>query len=191
MSTKRCNHCDETKDIEMFVKDHNQKDGYRKLCKKCHCKINKKYRTKNIEKVREQVRKSTQKIREKKKTDIEYKIHSWCVAWRNRQTGKEHKKSFKKRVLERKNIELNILKDIVKEGFINFPYMEIQNKEKYKCLSIDRINPKIGYTNENIRAVPFWINSAKLDLEENKFKELLYDYYCKTYKKDEEIEYYI
>lgn len=48
---KKCNKCEET-DLSKFGKHKNQSDGLQSTCKKCCNNTNKKYRTKNKEKIK-------------------------------------------------------------------------------------------------------------------------------------------
>jgi len=50
---RKCNVCEEYKDIDDFQKHRNYKDGIRKHCKKCHAVYNKKWRLNNREKLLE------------------------------------------------------------------------------------------------------------------------------------------
>lgn len=58
---KKCNKCLIKKELESFQKRSDSKDGYRNICRSCinasnkkhKSKYNKKYRTENIDKIRE------------------------------------------------------------------------------------------------------------------------------------------
>lgn len=49
MANKECIRCEETKDLEAFVKDAKHMDGRKNICKTCYNVQNKKWRKENIE----------------------------------------------------------------------------------------------------------------------------------------------
>lgn len=81
---KKCCTCKEIKDISMFSKNKNSKDGYKKYCKKCASEQGKKYR----ENHKEQVLKSKKEWYEKSKLlkeertlkalNEKYKLCNYC-----------------------------------------------------------------------------------------------------------------
>ena len=50
---KKCNGCNNIKDVSLFHKDRRSKDGLRNHCKICINEINRLYRCNNIEKYNE------------------------------------------------------------------------------------------------------------------------------------------
>ena len=74
MMTKKCNRCNNNKDISMFYKDKSQKNGIRSICKKCddittelwRDNNKEKYLSRQRERSREENARETRKIRSQK-----------------------------------------------------------------------------------------------------------------------------
>ncbi len=71
----------------------------------------------------------------------------------------------------RRHLTKAFLKERALEGLKKFPYMKFvhinENKKNYSShpfsASLDRINPNLGYQEDNIQVIPSWLNSAKLN----------------------------
>lgn len=71
----------------------------------------------------------------------------------------------------RKHLTKDFLKEKALEGLKKFPYMKFvhinKNKKNHSAhpfsASLDRINPNLGYQEDNIQVIPTWLNSAKLN----------------------------
>jgi len=54
---KKCSKCQETKELTEFSKNKTTKDGWQTVCKSCMQQSNKKYYTKNTEKIKQSIKK--------------------------------------------------------------------------------------------------------------------------------------
>lgn len=86
-STKTCKTCNQTKEIELFVKSNQTKSGYRGICKACSCEYYAKRRVEKYELVRSYERKFhrarrlkyTYNITEKEISDLTEKQNNCCA----------------------------------------------------------------------------------------------------------------
>lgn len=145
------------------------KKGYRNYCKKC-ATAKEKTRKQNFS---EEKKKKLSKIYYKTQLnkiseDLDYAIKTWCSRWKNGNKCGNKYQSSKKNVSQKKLIELS------NTALKNFPYLKFSNnKEKWETPSVDRIDSSREYSDDNIQIIPLWLNSAKLDMSENKLIELM------------------
>jgi len=95
MDTKRCSKCGEEKPVGMFGKRNNSKDGLNEWCKACACESSRKYRKKNLEKVRAANREYRRKIRKENPEKHRAVRREWQEANKDRlaQLRKEKRKN--------------------------------------------------------------------------------------------------
>lgn len=192
MNTETCILCNQTKKIEEFVKRKNSRTGYARRCRECHNKeCIAKFRSLTSEEkkriAKEHYAKRRKSFRESDK--IEDQIYFWATKWRGsaRYNNKGISKDRKKLFLTRKNITQKGLEQKAIEGKQKFPEMEFfpnnQNNLLFRA-SVDRIDSLKPYSDDNIQVIPNWLNSAKLDMELDKFNSVIEDYYKRFIKKD-------
>jgi len=152
---KKCFKCKSFKKTDEFSKNRNSKDGFSKLCKECYS---------NYDCVKNGYKKKSSIL----KTDIvkyfEYKTNSF------------------KTKCKLKNLNFDLDNDILYQIFIKQNkkcyYSGIEMKHNVGCsdynsISVDRLNPELGYIKENVVLVAFNINSLKGMMNEQEFKEFL------------------
>ena len=160
MKKIKCRHCGESR-LDYLTK---KKGGYRTICKPCHNKYEKERR-----KLKEQEnpelkdkrlregRDAYKRKREQIEKDPDAKIRFWAAQWRN--TPREGR--------DRSQVTQDRLVELTYEGLKKFPYMRVLEKDKtYITASVDRIDSRKGYTDDNIQVIPYWLNSAKMNMEE-------------------------
>lgn len=174
MKNKQCIHCGES-NLDKLVKGGN--NTRRNICKKCHCNNNKIwYKSLSKEDKSKRSKEYYKKRKEKIKNFTEdEKIIEWAKRFRNRSIiGLKRKDNFN----SRKDLSIDLLVEKAKEGLNKFPYMTfLDSKNKWATASVDRIDSSKEYSEDNIRVVPFWLNSAMLNLDDDKFHELITHYY--------------
>jgi hypothetical protein len=155
---KKCFKCKLKLDVENFSKNRSTFDGYSKVCKECFS---------NYECVVKGYKKKSEKIKTDLKTYLNYKLTSIKI------------KS------EQKNIFFNLKKDYLFElyekqkGKCYYTKMEIKHNKgcfQFDSISVDRLDPNKGYTEDNIVLCSFGINSFKGMLNESEFKNILREY---------------
>ena len=167
MKEKKCNKCGESR-VDYLVK---KKGGHRSLCKSCHAKYEKERKKireqENPELKSERIRKGREYYKQKREQigeDLDARIYFWATQWRN--TPREGR--------DRSQITQKNLVELTYKGLEEFPYMLILEKDKmHITASVDRIDSKLGYTDDNIQVIPYWLNSAKLNMEDNELREYM------------------
>lgn len=165
--TKICRICGEEKDIDLFPLRKDSLDGRRGECKKCRAEKDKKYRSKNLEKILS-VKK---KYYEENKEDILYK----CKIYRNKRENKDRRNALRKEQYnndEKTKLKRNMRSIISRkvrtkenstfeslgysiDDLINSLHERFENKDKFKeCLlssdyHIDHIIPDNLYNYES------------------------------------------
>lgn len=151
---KKCCICKNKKEVCEFPKNRSSFDGYGKICKDCFA---------NIPSVKRAYAKKCDLI----KNDIEkYFIHR---AYRLKSSTRTRKKNLFS------DVDGQFLYEIYKkqEGRCFYSGIEIfhnKNSFEFDSISVDRKDPEIGYTKENIVLCAFGINSLKGSLNEQNFK---------------------
>ena len=169
----RCSKCQEKKTKnEMSVRDAKAKTDskkYKTYCKSCASKITKQWKNKLSDEEKQQKHKTAySKRKEKLKYDLDYSIRHWTSSCKKRQG---------KRFEGRKNLSTEHIVQLCYEALEKFPYISFfQGKEKYQTPSLDRIDNSIPYSDDNVRVIPLWLNSAKLDMTDDKLNELILHY---------------
>ena len=152
---KKCYKCKEIKLIEDFSKNRSNFDGYQKVCKECFS---------NYGCVKVGYSKKSKLIKSDLKTYF------------------RNKHSFFKKKCEKKNIEFNLSKDYLYELYLKQSgkcfYTEIDIIHNVGChqfnsISVDRVDPNKGYTEDNIVLSSFAINSFKGMFNEYEYKNFL------------------
>jgi len=173
-----------TKELYCFAKG---KSKY--ICKKCHASREKNRRLEFTEE---------QKIDNEKRAKLSYEKQRYnfsCLdktdpklihKWVNRNKSRKDLKSKKIR-----RLEYNFLKKKLEEAMKIFPYMILRKTDGPKAFlaSIDRIDPTLDYSEDNVVVVPLWFNSGKLDLQINEFLDMIkglsdQESICDLYKKE-------
>ena len=161
----------------------------RRNCKKCHAfeekvrrlKFTENQKIEHQKKVMDCYYKQRKSFHSLKKDDPKL-IHKWV----NRNKSRKDLKSKKVR-----RLDYTFLKSKLEESLKIFPYMILRKIDGPKAFlaSIDRINPNLDYSEDNIAIVPLWFNSGKLDLQIYEFLAMMKTHFNnanveKLYKKD-------
>lgn len=171
---KKCSLCKKRKPLDDFGSANHTKDGKRSHCRKCRSKREKKYRKSSVW-YSKQCRHSYSNKMKKAKNNKEYDIRLWATIWKSRPKENPHRLVQQKFLDSRKAIPIDTLVDLAKEALNHFPYMQFAHKTKTRgyTASIDRIDSSKPYTKDNIKVLPFWLNSAKLDMSYEELSTLI------------------
>jgi hypothetical protein len=158
---------------EMSIRDKNAKtDGtkYKNYCKKCASEITKKWRSKKTpEELKGLNKRHYRKNKKRIQEDENYAIRCWVHSCKSR----GNTSGFE----SRKDLCTEHLIELCHEALKKFPYLVFkQGKEKWQTPSLDRIDSNLPYSNDNVRIIPLWLNSALLDMSDSKLHELMVDY---------------
>jgi len=154
---KKCCVCKNKKEVCEFPKNRSSFDGYGKICKDCFA---------NMPSVKKGYTKKSESI----KNDIKkYFIHKAsrlknCVRTRRKNLHCDVDGAFLLELYKNQN------------GTCFYSGIEIfHNKDtfEYDSISVDRKDPNLGYTKDNIVLCAFGINSMKGNLNEESFKVFL------------------
>lgn len=178
---KTCNVCNKEKELNLFVKRTSNKSGVTSYCKECHKDKEANYRKTFSKNKKQQIAEKQKQnyLHFRKKLESgnltqQEKIEIWLNNWY------KHKTQFPDRV----NIPKETLRELAVKAINQFPYItygNVRGKITADFASVDRIDPNLGYSVDNIRIVPFWLNSAKLNLTESQLKERIkhfYEHFC-------------
>lgn len=152
---KKCFKCKEFKSVDEFSKNRSNYDGFQKVCKECFA---------NYECVKKGYKKKTNNY----KNNLEFYFDS--------------KLSSLKKKCELKNIPFDLIKgDLLKiynsqNGKCYYTGIDITHNKgtlNFNSISIERLDPKLGYTKNNVVLCSFNVNSFKGIMNENEFKEFL------------------
>lgn len=152
---KKCYKCKNFKNVSEFSKNRSTFDGYQNVCKVCYS---------NYDSVKFGYTKKNNKI----KNDL----RSYFL----------YKESYLRNKCKKKNLNYNLTKDFL------FKLYEKQNRKcyysginikhnigcsDYNSISVERLNPNLGYVEENVVLAAFNINSFKGMMNETEFKNYL------------------
>jgi hypothetical protein len=152
---KKCFKCNERKSVDEFSKNQSTFDGYQKVCKECFS---------NYDSVKNGYKKKSIKLKTDLKTYLRNKIST-----------------IKKKCYE-SNIPFDFHQTFLYELYIKqngkcyFTGIDIRHNpgcHQYDSISIERLNPILGYTKDNVVLAAFAINSFKGMMDENEFKKFL------------------
>jgi len=152
---KKCFKCKEIKPIEEFSKNRSTFDGYQKCCKECFSNY-------------ESVKKGYIKKSNESKSDLKVYLR--------------HKTSYLERKCKIKNLHFDLTKEFLFDLYIKqkgkcfYTGLDIKHNvgcHQFDSISVDRLNPNIGYTQDNIVLAAFAINSFKGMMSEEEFKKYL------------------
>lgn len=152
---KNCLHCLESKTLENFYKDSRKKSGYRSICKKC-------YLARYPFKQTEQARRNWRAYKMSRKGTVTCLLNN----------AKDRAK--------RRNLEFSLDSDWVNHRLdaghcevsgIAFDLSDTDNAHRARPFSpsIDKIDSKGGYTENNSRLVCFCVNMAMSDWGQETF----------------------
>lgn len=112
-----------------------------------------------------------QKMNRLEKGTDRQKIRNWASRAINRY------KSDAKHFSSRKNLSIDLLEKLAFQALEKYPYIEFFRPSKiaYRA-SLDRIDSSKPYSPKNVQILPFWLNSAKVDLSEKELKRLIKSY---------------
>lgn len=140
----------------------------RNLCKKCHASAEKIRRSKRSEDEKSENKIYFQKLYSLKCIRLlngsnDDKIQHWATNWKRRRGP---------RFVGRSLVPMEVLKGLAKRAIVDYPYIVFygpcRNADR---ASVDRTDPGLDYSHvENLRVIPYWINSAKCDLLDNEFR---------------------
>lgn len=152
---KKCFKCKESKLIEEFSKNRSTFDGYQKCCKECFS---------NYESVKKGYIKKSYNL----KNDLK-------IYLRNKTSGLERKCKVK-------NLDFDLTKEFIYELYLSqngncyYTGLEIKHNigcHQYDSISVERLDPNIGYIKSNVVLAAFAINSFKGMMTETEFKNYL------------------
>lgn len=149
MSGKACVKCNETKDIQFFGKDKGSKDGHLRICKLCRKYIQREYKLKNKEKIKNRDKKYREENKEiikikrdenkdknkeygkqyylKDENKVKRKIYIKDYVLKNEESIKIKRKEYRE-----KNKEIISIKD---KAYRNTNKLEIKEKRKNRTRS--------------------------------------------------------
>jgi len=149
---KRCFKCNQRKELSEFSKNRSTFDGYQKCCKECFS---------NYDSVKRGYKKKSKLL----KTDLE-------VYLRNKTSGLKRKS-------ERMGLEFDLPKTFLYETLLKqnhkcyYTDIEIKHNEgchQFDSISVERLDPMLGYTKDNVVLASYTINSFKGIMNELEFK---------------------
>lgn len=153
---KKCYKCKQNLLVEEhFSKNRSTFDGYQKVCKNCFS---------NYSSVKAGYRKKSDKI----KTDLTLYLRNKIANIKSR--------------CKLKNIEFSLSEDYINKLYIQqgglcyFTKIQMvhnQGRHQYNSISIERLDPNLGYVDNNVKLCLFSLNSFKGMMNENEFKEFL------------------
>lgn len=152
---KRCFKCKTFKLVEEFSKNRSTFDGYQKVCKNCFS---------NYDSVKRGYKKKSDNL----KIDLELYL--------------ANKISTLNKKCKLKNLDFDLVKGDIYElfkkqnGLCYYTGIEIKHNRgcsQYDSISVDRLDPNIGYVKSNIVLASYNINSLKGMMTESEFKEYL------------------
>jgi hypothetical protein len=152
---KKCFKCKVFKSVDEFSKNRSNHDGFQKVCKECFANY-------------ECVKKGYEKKTNNYKNNLEFYFDSKLP-------------SLKKKC-ELKNIDFDLIKGDLFEiynsqnGKCYYTEIDITHNKgtlNFNSISIERLDPKLGYTKNNVVLCSFNVNSFKGIMNENEFKEFL------------------
>lgn len=152
---KKCFKCKTFKPVEEFSKNRSTIDGYQKCCKECFA---------NYDSVKSNYKKKNDTL----KTDL-------MVYLRNKTSSLERKCKIK-------NLDFDLDKNFLYEMYLKqegkcfFTDIEIKHNigcHQYDSISVERLDPNLGYVKNNVVLSSFSINSFKGMMNEDEFKKYL------------------
>ena len=161
---KYCSRCSQTKSIDEFYRRKAAKDGHQERCKSCQDKYYYSYKEKNLEKVRAYVKEynARPESKEKRKPYME----EWY-----RKSPRQSLRASLLNVRKRKNmpddaVTLDELCEMFErqQGKCALSGIEMtwrKGKITATSISIDRIDPDVGYSKTNVRLVCYAINAFR------------------------------
>lgn len=159
VKSKICTKCKILTLYSDFYANNNTYDKLNNKCKKCCKEANKKYQQKYRKKcVLESL------------TSLDKRIIFWCRKWRRGGTHSYKSEARKELNKTKKLVDLDILIQLCKNSLIEYPYISFYNNTpEYNSPSVDRIDNKLMYSDTNIQIIPFWLNLAKCQMEQDFF----------------------
>lgn len=172
---KKCTKCQQEKSVKDFVM---KKKKPRSVCKACHAAYQREYNKKcdpELKKARNLRSQEQQKTRRKEICSGERPIEEQIDYWAKKMLHRSNRKELSLEVVKKLALQAK-----QKFPYLKFGYLRSRSKNCGYSASIDRINPELGYTNDNIQIIPLWLNSAKLTLSEQELRKLM-NHYLKNY----------
>jgi hypothetical protein len=182
---KHCPVCKKEKDITLFRKRSKSKTGYDYICKVCHSEKQKERWHSKSNKEKTAISKQLYKKHRLKlaTATLEEQISYWASKILSRHqclTTKASKKSSE-RFKTRENLSKGFLVMKAKEALQIFPYLSFFNTRgdgnEMAYASLDRIDSNKPYSEENVRVIPLWLNSAKLNGEQSTLDSYIKEYH--------------
>lgn len=166
-----CNKCGIEKPNSEFIKNKKCKQGVAATCKKCKNEYTKDWKNKNKERISARRKElyddaKREKTKEKKiKSELERPLFNRCALMRN---GMLERSKLKRLDFDSKILTTSYLMERIGSN----PYCECCNKkldisknrnQKFKddSPSVDRVNPKLGYTINNVAILCWRCNKHK------------------------------
>jgi hypothetical protein len=152
---KKCFKCKLFKPTDTFSKNRNSTDGFSKLCKECYS---------NYDCVKNGYNKKSSNLKTNLKEYLKYK-HNYF----------KYKSKMKNIDFD---LESNTLYELyeTQNGKCYYTGIDIIHNlgcSNYNSISVERLEPSMGYTKDNIVLAAFNINSLKGMMSENEFKLFL------------------
>lgn len=167
MSEKKCNKCGEMKNLNDFHNDKNRKDGKFITCKQCH------YAYMRDRYARPEVRKKALERHSKNQSNLEYRNAAKLRSQKFYNSFEGRVKTLFAGVYRRQSnatVTIEKIRQLLSGGVCPVTGIEFdlisgarKNGVNYHPFSpsVDKIDPRLGYTDENIRIVIWQYNAMK------------------------------
>lgn len=162
VQTKKCLKCSETKSTDEFHKNKS-KGGYAAWCKPCHRTYDRQHKQNARSKQLFDAANAKRRMRPETRA-----IEMWRSARkRSLDKGRDFTLTYER--------VLNAVKHGVceKTGML-FDLSRTKNTTKnHMCPSLDKIDPKGIYSDENVQVVCWWYNAGKQEMSNSEFEKLI------------------
>lgn len=167
---KKCSKCGLEKNYSEFFKDNRLNRGYRSDCKECHLLVQKCYKNRNKDKIN-----IDRKIYESDPIK-RVKINIRSSNWNKNNLNKTMLSAAKKRAKNQKCDFNLVLEDIQIPKFCPLLGIEIIRsniKASPNSPSLDRINPNLGYVQNNVHVISRRANTIKSNATIDEIEQIL------------------
>jgi hypothetical protein len=154
---KKCFKCKQKLSVDLFSKNRSTADGYQKVCKECFA---------NYPCVKKNYKEKANKLH----TDIDFYLGMRAI-----QIASTARKKNIPCTISGKNIKESLIAQDFKCFYSDIPIKFNKGIFQFDSVSIDRKDPNLGYTKDNIVLCAFAINSFKGNLTMEEFRKLIQD----------------
>lgn len=174
--SKKCSRCAESKPVSEFSRRSDRPGQYKSACKKCSWKANKKYwPIETQEQKRARKRKNYKPVNSERAKFRRVQELSAMATWLKKVVTTKRNKGIKKISLNASWIEKWHRVSCCPYTGLTFspPGTKVNGAPCPRSPSLDRIDPKKGYTPSNTQVVSYFANVAKNAWPEEQFKLLV------------------